>query len=62
MAISRKCCCTVWGKECERMVAKTDCEIISDFQSLNLLGLNTYLPPRKKKNKAQKLLKDGRLL
>lgn len=39
------------------MVAKTDCEIISDFQSLNFLGLNTYLPPREKKSKNPKASK-----
>lgn len=31
------------------MVARSDCEVISGLQSLNLLGLNTYLPPREKK-------------
>lgn len=39
------------------MVAKTDCEIISDFQSLNLLGLNIYLPPREEKSKNPKASK-----
>lgn len=39
------------------MVAKTNCEINSDFQSLILLGLNTYLPPRKKKKQNPKASK-----